>query len=60
MVAGVHDINLVQNIHELFITKGFQSVKLRHMGDNFMLLTPLDGLEMKEIVKGPEDWLKEV
>lgn len=39
------------------IKGGMTMVKVRYMGGNAVLLTPRDGEQMEEIIKGNKEWL---
>ena len=60
LVARVHEVGNIQNIKELFVVEGYQSIKLRHLGDNLIILTSMDKADLKECLRGSEEWLSEI
>lgn len=53
-------ISLVFQTHELFITEGFTSIQVKNLGDNMVLLSNDDGLEVVEIHREAGEWLSTV
>jgi len=46
--------------HEEFVKGGMNIVKVRYMGDNLVLLTPIGEESMEEIIRLNKEWFESI
>lgn len=60
LIGKLRRVDLLNSIPEMFVLEGIICVRVRYMGDNFVLITGVEGMNVKEIWEQADDWFNDI
>lgn len=59
-VGKLRDVEKIKQVGESFFSEGFKTIKVRFLGDNLVLLTGEEGVNLETTLQRMEAWKDEL